>query len=117
LAGNPSPVNGYKIKTHADGYAAKFQARLKARRFQQRAGEDFDETYAPLAKYNTPRTITTIVGHKSWPIFHLDVKTTFLNEKLSEEVFIEQPEGFRVQWQERKVCKLLKALYGLQQAP
>jgi hypothetical protein len=60
-----------------DRSTAKFKARLIARAFQQRAGEDFDETYAPLAKYNTLHTITIIVAHKSWPIFHLDVKTTF----------------------------------------
>jgi hypothetical protein len=60
-----------------DRSTAKFKARLIARAFQRRAREDFDETYAPLAKYNTLHTITIIVGHKSWPIFHLDVKTTF----------------------------------------
>ncbi len=107
----------YKIKTHVNGSTAKFKARLVAQGFQQRAGEDFDETYAPVVKYDTLCTIIAIPSHRSWPIFHLNVKTACLNGELIEEVFIEQPEGFKVQGQEQKVCKLLKADYELRQAP
>jgi hypothetical protein len=90
----------YKIKTHVNESTAKFKARLVAQSFQQWAGEDFDETYAPVVKYNTLRTIIAIAGHRSWPIFHLDVKTAFWNGELIEEVFIEQAERFGVQGQE-----------------
>jgi len=55
-----------------------------------------DNTYAPIAKYNIFQTITTLARHKGWFIFLLDVKTTFLNLcELVEEVFIEQPKGFK----------------------
>ena len=48
---------------------------------------------------------------------HMDVKTTFLNGDLEEEICMEQPEGFSTSRQEKKVCKLVKSLYGLKQAP
>jgi hypothetical protein len=86
----------YKIKTHADGSTTKFKVQLVGQGFQQRVGEDFDETYVPVAKYNTLHTITTIVSHRSWPIFHFDIKITLLNIELSKEMFIKQPKGFRV---------------------
>ena len=47
----------------------------------------------------------------------MDVKTTFLNGNLEEEIYLEQPEGFSVPGQEQKVCRLIKSLYGLKQAP
>ena len=50
-------------------------------------------------------------------IHQMDVKTTFLNEDLEEEIYLEQPEGFIVPGQEQKVCRLIKSLYGLKQAP
>ncbi|KAJ9557283.1 hypothetical protein OSB04_011897 [Centaurea solstitialis] len=47
----------------------------------------------------------------------MDVKTTFLNDYLNEEVYMEQPEGFIVRGQENKVCRLVKSLYGIKKAP
>ena len=47
----------------------------------------------------------------------MDVKTTFLNGELDEEIYMEQPEGFIVPGKEKKVCRLVKSLYGLKQAP
>jgi hypothetical protein len=50
-------------------------------------------------------------------IYQMDVKTTFLNGELDEEIYMDQPDGFVVKSEERKVCKLLKSLYGLKQVP
>jgi hypothetical protein len=50
-------------------------------------------------------------------VHQMDVKTTFLNGELEEEIYMQQPEGFVVKDQESKVCRLIKSLYGLKQAP
>jgi transposase InsO family protein len=107
----------YRIKTHADGSPAKLKARLVARGFQQREGLDFDETYAPVAKYNTLRTLLAIAGHRGWTVRHLDVATAFLNGQLQEDVYVVQPQGFVDPTRPHHVCKLDKALYGLRQSP
>ena len=52
-----------------------------------------------------------------WNLHHMNVKTTFLNGVIEEEVYIEQPQGFKVEGRRTHVCKLKKALYGLKQAP
>ena len=52
-----------------------------------------------------------------WDLHRMDVKTTFLNGVIEEEVYIEQPQGFEVEDRRTHVCKLKKALYGLKQAP
>jgi hypothetical protein len=94
----------------------KFKARFVARGFQQKEGIHFDETFTPLVKWGTIRSIVALATHSNWQIFHLDVKIAFLNGDL-HEVFMRQPEGFSSPGNERKVCCLLKALYGLKQAP
>jgi hypothetical protein len=53
----------YKVKIHANGTIKKFKARLVARGFQQRVGEDFEKTYALVAKYNTFRTMIDLISH------------------------------------------------------
>ena len=53
----------------------------------------------------------------SWKLHHMDVKTTFLNGEIEEEVYIEQPEGFMIHDEKSRVCRLKKSLYGLKQAP
>ena len=69
----------YKVKAHADGSPAKLKARLVAHGFQQRKGFDYDDTFALVAKWNTFRCLLALVGHRNSPIFHLDVKSAFLN--------------------------------------
>ena len=88
-----------------------------ARGFQQRKGFDYDNAFAPVAKGNTFRCLLALASQQNWPIFHLDVKSVFLNGQIHEHVYVQQPQGCEVPGQETQVCRLLKALYGLRQAP
>jgi len=61
--------------------------------------------------------VLAITALRNLEIHQVDVKTTFLNGDLEEEIYMEQPEGFSAPGKESKVCKLIKSLYGLKQAP
>jgi hypothetical protein len=78
---------------------------------------DYGDTFAPVARHDTIRLLLALAGQKEWKVYHLDVKSAFLNGILLEEIYIQQPEGFIVTGHEHKVYKLHKALYGLKQAP
>jgi hypothetical protein len=88
-----------------------------ARGFSQIEGVDYDERFAPAARYTSIMSIIAIAAKTGWRIIQMDVKTTFLNGFIEEEVYIEQPQGFKVSERESHVCLLRKALYGLKQAP
>jgi hypothetical protein len=79
-------------------------------------GIDYEETFAPIARYTSIRTIIALAAKMKWKLHQIDVKTTFLNGVI-EEVYIEQPQGFEVEDRMTHVCRLKKALYGLKQAP
>jgi hypothetical protein len=78
---------------------------------------DYEETFAPLVRYTSIRTILLLVAVMKWKAHQMDVKTTFLNGEIKEEVYVELPQGFEVHDRETHVCILKKALYGLKQAP
>lgn len=107
----------YRVKTNADGSTAKLKARLVAKGFQQKPGQDYTETFAPVVKWNTLRSIVALAGHHGWNIFHLDVKTAFLNGVIEEDIYVRPPPGFDSSVKPNHACKLKKALYGLKQAP
>ncbi|WVZ83650.1 hypothetical protein U9M48_030778 [Paspalum notatum var. saurae] len=94
----------YKLKKDAQGIVVRHKARLVAKGYVQRAGVDFEEVFAPVARLDSK-------------LHHLDVKSAFLNGDLKEEVYVAQPPGFVIAGQERRVLRLHKALYGLRQAP
>ncbi|GAU48004.1 hypothetical protein TSUD_404810 [Trifolium subterraneum] len=83
----------------------------------QIAGVDCDETFSPVVKPATIRTVLTIALSKSWPIHQLDVQNAFLHGDLHETVYMHQPLGFRDSHHPDYVCRLRKSLYGLKQAP
>jgi hypothetical protein len=107
----------YKIKHAADGSVEKYKARFVARGFSQVEGIDYEETFSPVARYTSIRTIISLAASMGWRLHQMDVKTTFLNGEIEEEVYIEQPDGFVIHEKESHVCRLKKALYGLKQAP
>jgi hypothetical protein len=107
----------YKIKHATDGSIEKHKARFVACGFSQKEGIDYEETFAPVAKYTSIRTIIAHAAKTKWKLHKMDVKTTFLNGVIEEEVYIEQPRGFEVEDRNTHVYRLKKALYGLKQAP
>ena len=107
----------YKTKLHLDGTVQKHKAHLVAKGYAQKSRIDYNETCAPVARLDTIRTLIALAAQKGCKLFQLDVKSAFLNGVLKEEVYVEQPKGFKVKNIGHKVYKLRKALYGLKQAP
>ncbi|KAJ9546750.1 hypothetical protein OSB04_019293 [Centaurea solstitialis] len=84
----------FKKKTDMDGNVHTFKARLVAKRFTQTHGIDYDETFSPVAMLKSVRILMAISAYFNYEIWQMDVKTAFLNGKLTEDVYMEQPEGF-----------------------
>jgi hypothetical protein len=93
------------------------KAQLVAKGYAQVAGLDFEETFAPVARLESIIILLAYVAHHSFRLFHMDVKSAFLNGPIKEEVYVEQPPGFEDDRYPNHVFKLSKALYGLKQAP
>jgi hypothetical protein len=107
----------YKLKHNPDGSIQRAKSRLVVKGYAQQPRIDYSETFAPVARLDTVRTIIAVAAQKGWNLYQLDVKSAFLNGELKEEVYVQQPRGFETPGQEEKVYKLKKALYGLKQAP
>ena len=94
----------------------RYKARLVAQGFSQRAGIDYDDTYAPVSGYTTLRSFLAVVAAQDLEMRQLDIKTAFLNGELEEVVYMRQPQGYSI-GPSNLVCRLHKAIYGLKQAP
>ncbi|GKA25813.1 retrovirus-related pol polyprotein from transposon TNT 1-94 [Tanacetum coccineum] len=107
----------YKVKLDELGGILKNKARLVARGYRQEEGIDFEESFALVARLDAIRIFLAYAAHMNMIVYQMDVKTTFLNDILREEVYVSQPDGFVDQDNPNHVYKLKKALYGLKQAP
>jgi hypothetical protein len=117
---NANIVSGkwvFRKKFHSDGSLSRYKARWVCRGFSQQHGIDYDETFSPVVKPGTIRTILSIAVSSQWPIHQLDVKNAFLHGSLNETVYCQQPLGFEDSTLPTHVCLLQKSLYGLKQAP
>ena len=106
----------YKTKKDSLGNIERYKARLVAKGFTQKEGIDYTYTFSPVSKKDSLRIILALVAHFDLELQLMDVKTTFLNGDLEEEVYMKQPEGFSSSDGEHLVCKLKKSIYGLKQA-
>jgi transposase InsO family protein len=106
----------FKLKPLPEG-GFKYKARFVARGFSQMEGVDYKETFAPVVRYSSLRTLLAVANERKMHIHQMDVKTAFLHGELEEEIYLVQPEGLEVPGQEHLVCKLKKSLYGLKQSP
>ncbi|GKE07650.1 ribonuclease H-like domain-containing protein, partial [Tanacetum coccineum] len=100
----------------ADGMLSRYKARLVAIGSTQLEGVDVDETFSPVVKPGTIRTVLSLAVFRHWLIHQLDVKNAFLHLDLSEIIYMHQPPGFRDSVHPDYVCLLQRSLYGLKQA-
>jgi len=101
--GRSAIPNKWVFKLKNDG---RFRARLVAKGFKQIHGIDYDEVFSPVARFESLRTLFALAASHDWHIHSMDVKSTFLNGDIEEELYMRQPEGFEITDQADKVCRL-----------
>ena len=106
----------FKIKTTPKG-EERYKARLVAKGYSQIEGIDYEETYAPVIKFQSLRILLAVANEEGMDVHQMDVTTAFLYGELQEEIFMKQAEGQVKPGQEHLVCKLKRSLYGLKQSP
>ncbi|GJX52610.1 retrotransposon protein, putative, ty1-copia subclass [Tanacetum coccineum] len=99
-----------------DGNVHIYKARLVAKGYTQTYMVDYKETFSPVANIRAIRILISIAAFYDYEIWQMDVKTTFLNGYLDEDIYMVQPEGFVDPKHPKKVCKLQRSIYGLKQA-
>ena len=109
----------FKVKYGSDGKVERFKGRLVAKGYAQRYRIDYEETFSPVVRFSSIRSLLAFAVQNEMLIHQMDVVSAFLNGKLDEEIYMEQPNGYVtvVAGKENHVCKLIKSLYGLKQSP
>ncbi|GJS19036.1 putative ribonuclease H-like domain-containing protein [Tanacetum coccineum] len=107
----------YRNKKDERGVVVRNKARLVAQGHRQEEGIDYDEVFAPVARLEAIRIFLAFASYMGFIVYQMDVKSAFLYGKIDEEVYVSQPPGFQDPKSPQKVYKVVKALYGLHQAP
>ncbi|GJR78358.1 putative ribonuclease H-like domain-containing protein [Tanacetum coccineum] len=107
----------YRNKKDERGVVVRNKARLVAQGHRQEEGIDYDEVFAPVARLEAIRIFLAFASYMGFIVYQMDVKSAFLYGKIDEEVYVSQPPGFLDPKYPQKVYKVVKALYGLHQAP
>ena len=105
----------FKRKLGPDGQVSSYKARLVARGFTQQYGLQYDETFSPVVRFESVRSLIALAVKNDMKIHQMDVSCAFLNGDLSETIYMSPPEGIKLD-HDNLVCKLNKAIYGLKQA-
>ena len=106
----------FKLKHDVDGRVERFKARLVAKGYAYKYGIDHDEIFSPVIRFSLIRLLLAFAVQHDFLIHQMDVGTAFLNGKLDEEIYMQQPEGYVKPGEEHLACKLEKSLYGLKQS-
>ena len=107
----------FKRKLKQDRSIEKYKACLVAKGFKQRKDVDYFDTFTLVTRIASIKVLIALASIHNLVIHQIDVKTTFLNGDLEEEIYMDQVEGCVAPDKEKKVYKLVKSLYGLKQAP
>ncbi|GJX06381.1 putative ribonuclease H-like domain-containing protein [Tanacetum coccineum] len=107
----------YRNKRDERGVVVRNKARLVAQGYTQEEGIDYDEVFAPVARIEAIRLFLAFASFMGFIVYQMDVKSAFLYGTIDEEVYVSQPPGFVDPDHPTKVYKVVKALYGLHQAP
>jgi hypothetical protein len=105
----------FRNKLNEDGQVTRNKARLVCKGYAHIEGINFKDIFSLVSKMEAIWFLLAYACSKNVKVYQMDVKSSFLNGKLQEEVYIEQPEGFQLSKNADYVCKLKKALYGLKQ--
>ena len=97
--------------------SVRFKGRLVAKGYAQTEGIDYNEVFSPVVKHSSIRILLAMVAQFDLELAQLDVKTAFLHGDLEEEIYMSQPDGFKVAGKENWVCKLKRSLYAFKQSP
>lgn len=107
----------FRTKFQVDDNIQKYKAQLVVKAYSQQQVVDHDDTFSPVARFETVKTLIALAAQLNWPVYQFDVKSAFLYGELEEEVYVSHPEAFVVRGKEHQVYKLQKTLYELKQAP
>jgi hypothetical protein len=107
---------GVQAQEGREGRDDQAQGAAGGTQLVQQEGINYDDAFAVVARMELVRVLLALATQEGWQVHHMDVKSTFLNGNLKEEVYMRQPPGFTVAKEEGKVYHLCKVLYGLRQA-